>query len=170
MTMTVTPDRKEENLSTSVVDLLGVKKNQIAALMTVGYRLYKQGRLKDAGKIFEGLSVLESNNAYVQGILGSIYQKQEQYGPALVRYNNALTLFPEDLHSLTNRGEIFVKLGRFQDAAHDFKKAIQLDPERKDPASNRAHLLVSMVHDALTLAKQEGIDALEEVKRQVHKQ
>lgn len=158
------PGKKKEGISIRVVDLLELKTNQVAALMVVGHRLYKQGRVKDAVKIFEGLAALESNYAYVQGILGSLYQKQEQYGPALVRYNNALTLFPEDINSLTNRGEIFIKLGRFQEAAEDFKKAMQLDPERKDPASNRARLLVSMVHDALTLAKQEGIAALKELK------
>ena len=157
-------------MKTNTIDLLGVRKNQVAAFMIVGYRLYKEGRLIDAAKIFEGLAVLDSSNAYVQGILGSIYQKREQYGLALVRYNNALTLFPEDLNSLTNRGEIFVKLGRFPDAAHDFKKAIELDPERKDPSSNRARLLVSMIHDALTLAKQEGISSLEEANNQAHKQ
>ena len=118
MAMRSISDRNEER----VVELLEVKNDQIAAFMSLGYRLYKQGRLKEAAKIFEGLSVLDSNNAYVHGILGSIYQKREQYGPALVRYNNALTLFPEDLNSLTNRGEIFVKLGRFKDAAQDFKK------------------------------------------------
>jgi Flp pilus assembly protein TadD len=159
------PKNNDENIPMCIADTLGMDEKKVAALMMVGFRLYKNGRLKDATRIFEGLAVLKCNNAYVQGILGAIYQKQEQYGAALVRYNNALTLFPNDLNSLTNRGEIFVKLGRFRDAAEDLKKAIQLDPEKKDPASNRARLLVSMVHDALTIAKTQGISALGNLKK-----
>jgi tetratricopeptide (TPR) repeat protein len=149
-----------------VAEVLGIKTRQIAALVVTGYRFYKQGRTNEAMKIFEGIAVLESHNPYVQGILGSIYQKLEQYEPAIIRYNNALSLLPDDINSLTNRGEIFLKLGRFQEAAHDLKQAIQLDPEKKHPAANRARLLVALVHDAITLTKQKGTIALEEIRKQ----
>lgn len=151
----------------SVADALGIKTPQMAALVLTGYRLYQQGRTADAAKIFEGVAVLDSHNPYVHGILGSIYQKLEEFEPAIVRYNNALSIFPDDINSLTNRGEINVKLGRFQEAAEDFKKAIQLDPDRKHPAANRARLLVALVQDSLALVKQNGTAALEEVRLQI---
>lgn len=136
-------------------DLLDLKKEQIAAVMVIGYRLYEQGRLKQAVRIFEGLAVLDQNNAYVHGIIGSIYQKQGQLEAAIERYSRALELFPYDTNALTNRGEILLKLGRFQEAAEDFKLTIQLDPHRKDPAAIRALLLVNFVRDALKQAQQE---------------
>lgn len=146
----------------TVAKELGVETRQIAALLLVGHRLYKQGRIQDAAKIFEGLAVLDSKNPYVQGILGSIYQKQNQYEIALVRYNNVLAVIPDDASSLTNRGEILLKLGRFREAAENLKRAIELDPQKKDPAANRARLLIGVVQDAMELAKEKGIAALEE--------
>ncbi len=137
----------------TVAEVLGLKTRQMAALVLTGYRLYQQGHTQDAARIFEGIAVLDSSNPYVQGILGSIYQKLEEFEPAIVRYNNALSIFPGDINSLTNRGEIYLKLGRFQEAAEDFKHAIQLDPERQHPAANRARLLIALVQDALTVAK-----------------
>jgi tetratricopeptide (TPR) repeat protein len=139
-----------------MIDVLGINTRKIAALLVTGHRMYMQGRLNQARKIFEGLVALDSSSHYVHGILGSIYQKQKQYDLALVHYNNAIALFPDDINSLTNRGEIFVQFGKFQEAANDFKKAIALDPDRKDPAANRARLLVSLAQEAIALAKQKN--------------
>lgn len=137
-----------------IIDALGITTRKMAALLVTGHRMYTQGRLNQARKIFEGLAVLDNASHYVQGILGSIYQKQKQYDLALLRYNNAIALFPNDVNSLTNRGEILVQFGRFQEASEDFKKAMQLDPERKNPAANRARLLVSLAQEAIALTKQ----------------
>jgi tetratricopeptide (TPR) repeat protein len=132
------------------------------ALLVTGHNLFHQGRLKEASNIFEGLVVVDSHNPYIQGILGSIYQKQQQFELALIRYNNALALNPDDISALCNRGEILLKLGKFQEAALDLRRAIGLDPDKKDGAANRARLLVSIVKDAITLAKHGGVEALEQ--------
>ena len=129
-----------------------VNPKQIAALMTAGFRWYEQGRLRDAKKIFEGLAVLDESNCYAHGVLGSIYQKEKNYDAAIERYNLAIALFPHDPNIFTNRGEIFLKLGKLEEAAGDLKKAIDLDPTRKHPASNRARLLVKAMQDALQSA------------------
>lgn len=141
------------------------KADEWAALLLTGYNFFKQGRLTEAARIFEGLVVLDSHNPYVQGMLGSIYQKQKEYELAVIRYNNAVELNPNDIHSLVNRGEIFLKLGKFQEAANDLKKAIELDPARKNGAANRARLLVSIVKDAISIAQQDGIQALQKLGR-----
>lgn len=72
---------------------------------------------------------------------------------------------PNDASSLTNRGEILLKPGRFHDAAEDLKKAIALDPRKKDPAANRARLLIGVVRDAMELSREKGIAALERTGR-----
>jgi tetratricopeptide (TPR) repeat protein len=72
---------------------------------------------------------------------------------ALNRYNRALDLFPYDTNTLTKRGEVLLKLGRYQEAAEDFRQAIQLDPKRRDPAAKRASLLVNSVREALILSQ-----------------
>jgi Flp pilus assembly protein TadD len=98
--------------------------------------------------------------------LMDIYQKQKQYEAALSRYNNTLEKFAYDTNALVNRGEMLLRLGRFQEAEEDFQQAIQLDPKGKDPAGNRARLLVNMVQDARTIAREEGLEVLEEIKKQ----
>jgi tetratricopeptide (TPR) repeat protein len=137
---------------------LASKADEWTALLVTGYNFFRQERLEEAATIFEGLVVVDSHNPYIQGILGSIYQKQQLYDLALIRYNNALTLNPADTNALSNRGEILLKLGRFQEAAQDLKRAIELDPVREDGASNRARLLVSIVRDSLSLASQNSVE------------
>jgi tetratricopeptide (TPR) repeat protein len=148
-------------------ELFGFDAKQAAALLVVGHNLYTQGRFEDAKNIFEGLTVLDDSNPYVHGILGSIYQKQRKYDLALARYTLALNLFPDDISSLLNRGEVYLKLGKFLEAAEDFKKAIALDPAQENPAANRARLMVALTQDALKLAKEKGLDAVIEEKNRV---
>jgi len=150
-----------------LAEVFDIDARQVAALLMTGHNLYAQGRMEDAQKIFEGLAVLDSQNPYVHGILGSIYQKQENYDAAVDRYSTAVSIFPQDINSLTNRGEIFLKQGKFQQAAGDFKSAIDLDPEQKHPAANRARLLVTLTQEALKLAKDKGVEAVLEVKRKI---
>jgi tetratricopeptide (TPR) repeat protein len=79
--------------------------------------------------------------------------KMDNYQTELVRCSNTLERFPFDTNLLAKRGELLFVLGRFQEAAEDFKKAIELDPYKKDPAANRSRTLMMLVQEAL---KQEG--------------
>lgn len=122
---------------------------QLALALTTGYQLFEQGRLDDARDLFEGLSLLDPENAYIHGILGTICQKQGDDDVALLYYAVALDLFPDNIDILVNRGELLLKRGMFEDAAQDLRAAIALDPESKDPAANRARLLVTMTVEEL---------------------
>jgi len=143
---------------------------QIAALLMVGHTLFSQGQIEDAKKIFEGLAAVDNKNAYVHGILGAIYQRQEKYEAAIARYSMAIKMYPGDVNSLTNRGEIYLKCGRFKDAAADFKAAIDLDPDTKNPAANRARLLVALTTETLNLAKEKGVGAVYDAKKRIDQQ
>jgi Tfp pilus assembly protein PilF len=149
---------------------LGIDEKQVAAVLMAGHTLYSEGHFEDAKKLFEGLAALDSTNPYVHGILGAIYQKQEKYDVAVARYSMALSLYPKDINSLTNRGEIFLKCGKFSEAANDFKAAIDLDPDRKSPAANRARLLVALTAEALKIAKEKGVGAVYEAKERIDQQ
>jgi tetratricopeptide (TPR) repeat protein len=133
----------------SLVQILGINAKHVAAILKTGHALFEQNKLGEAKNIFEGMSVLDGANPYIHGILGAIYQKQEKYEIALERYNASLRANPGDIHALTNRGEIALKLGRLQEAASDFKAAMDLDSARKHPAANRARLLALLALDAV---------------------
>ena len=143
-----------------LAQVFDIDAGQIAALLKMGHALFTQGRLEDAQNIFEGLAILDGRNPYVNGILGAIYQKQEKYDAAIARYSMALRLFPQEVNSLTNRGEIYLKLGKLQEAAIDFKAAIDLDPQMKHPSANRARMLVALTQQALSTAKEKGVESL----------
>jgi tetratricopeptide (TPR) repeat protein len=132
----------------TLMETLGVDKPQMTALFQSGFRLFEQGRYKDARRIFQGLAILDGTNPFVYEILGAIFQKEGKPEVAIACYNKAIELFPRNTYCLTNRGEILLRLGLFDDAAQDLKEAIELDPEMKDPAANRARLLVLSVQQA----------------------
>jgi len=151
-------------------DLFHLDAKQVAALLVTGHNLCKQGRLQDAKRIYEGVAVLDGRNPYVHAVLGSIYQREENYEAAIMRYNMALTLFPDDVTSLLNRGEICIKFGLFEHAAADLKKVIALDTSKKSPTGNRARMLAALIRDALTLAKEKGLDAVVAEKKRIDQQ
>lgn len=163
------PDKEEMRELTqekqNVAKMLGIDAKQVASLLIVGHRLLEHGLLEDAKCVFQGLAVLDRRNAYVQGVLGSIHQRQGDDDAALMRFDMALNLFPADVYSLTNRGEIRLKRGMLHEAAADLKKAIELDPDRKNPAANRARLLVASTQNALAMAMQKGDESVSESEK-----
>ncbi len=132
-----------------LAQILGINAKHVAAILKTGHALFEHNKLEDAKNIFEGMSVLDGANPYIHGMLGAIYQKLEKYEIALEHYNAALRVNPVDVHALTNRGEISLKLGKLPEAASDFKAAMDLDSARKHPAANRARLLALLTLDAI---------------------
>lgn len=148
-----------------LIDVIGANAKQQAALLQIGHRFFEQGKLNEARKIFSGLALLDGSNPYVYGMLGAIFQKEQRFELALSCYNRSLDLFPEGIDSLVNRGEILLKLGRFAEAAQDLKRSMELDNSQKHPAANRARLLVLLVQDAITLAEEKGIAAVQQERK-----
>jgi len=130
--------------------------NQIASLLLCGYNFFNYGRLQEAKNIFEGLSLLDPDIPYVNCILGAIYQRLGKIDLAVLRYSQAITLFPQDIVALTNRAEIYLSEGKFLDAAIDLKKVIELDPENKNPTANRARMLAAITSQSLRLINKPG--------------
>ena len=150
-----------DRASSQPQDESGTNTCEIAALLTAGRRLYRLGKFQDACRMFEALAVLDGGNPYVHGILGSIYQKQQRLELALLCYNTAIGLLPDDVDSLVNRGELLLKFGEFRKAAEDLARAVQLAPARKNRAARRALLLASIAQEALAFAEHNGVPAPE---------
>ncbi len=109
-----------------------------------GFMQFKQGRYPDAERVFKALTLLDFNNAYYHSVMGSILQRQKRYGEAIAEYTQAREL---------NRGEIFMRHGLNDDAAGDFQKAIDADPEGTDRFANRARMLSQQLARMKTKAK-----------------
>lgn len=108
-----------------------------------GYTQFKTGRYEDAERVFKVLTVLDWNNNYYHSMMGTILQRQKRYGEAIAEFSQAIELYPQDVVSLTNRGEIFFLHGLLTEAEIDFKKAILLDPKTENKWANRARMLLA---------------------------
>jgi tetratricopeptide (TPR) repeat protein len=123
-------------------EVIGMSEAEIAGLLQLGHLYYTQGRTESAQKILEGLAVLDPDNKLVQSALGALYTKTGDNQPALAALDKAARMNPDDITIYVNRGEVYFRLGKVKEAADDFKKALAMDPERKNPAANRARLIL----------------------------
>ncbi len=110
-----------------------------------GYEKFKIGQYEAAEKIFRGLTVLDTENYYYHQMLGAVFQRQEKWAEALVEYSIAIEINPRDIVSLTNRGEVYVKIGVLDLAHQDLDQAMGLDPKNEDRWANRARMLKEQI-------------------------
>lgn len=138
----------------NITEALGIEPKELATVIHAGYFFFKQGKIRQALDLLEAVSLLDDSNPYVHAILGSIYQKQQRFDDSVTSYTRALYLFPGDIYSLTNRGEVYLNQGKLVEAAHDFEEAIRFDINGKHPAANRARFLVIQTQKALIAASE----------------
>lgn len=118
-----------------------------------GFELYEQGDYESARLIFEELSEKDPSEAYYRTALGAIFLAEDELELALENFNKALALNPKDSAALVNRGEVHLRLGNIIEAAQDFARAVDLDPENKDPLTMRARLLAAAALETVEAAQ-----------------
>lgn len=149
----------------TLAEVIGMDNEQLAAILNLGDQFFQQGRPEEAEKVFRGLAALDDTNPYFSAMLGAISQQGKKYEDAVSWYTRALSVFPQDVHALVNRGEVYLNLQKLSEAATDFQEAIRLDPDGKNPAANRARLLVEVTRGVLALAVEKGAEGTLEAKR-----
>lgn len=110
-----------------------------------GYAQFQYGRYEDAERFFKVLTFLNPHNSYYHSMMGSILQRQKRDDEAILAYSQAIELNPNDIVSLTNRGEIYFKQGWFDDAVKDFDRAIAFDPKKENKWGNQARKLKQQI-------------------------
>jgi tetratricopeptide (TPR) repeat protein len=133
--------------------LVGLTAPEMLEMAMQGFRLYEQGKYKDAKVIFEGLCDLDPAEAYYRTALGAIFLAEEDLETALGHFNHSLVLNEKDSAALVNRGEVHLRLGNIVEAAQDFATAVELDPENKDPLTMRARLLAAAALETIEAAQ-----------------
>ncbi len=97
------------------IDVLGWNEEQITDLRLVGYSYLKQGHYSIALKFFEGLNVINRENAYDTQTLGALYLQIGNHLKALDYIEKALKLDPYHEPTLMNRAKVLFALGyKFQ--------------------------------------------------------
>ena len=87
-----------------------------AVAAALHFALLHEGKddLNTASVAFKSLLMIDPFNPYFHAMLGSIHQRQQDDEGAERHYREAIKLFPSDVDSLTNLGEILLKTKRLQ--------------------------------------------------------
>lgn len=148
---TFSPDRVEAFImgEATLGQLYGITIEEAYSVAELGYTLFEQGRVREAQTVFQGLVISNPYDGYFHSVLGSIYQKQGLSDGAIEEYSISIGLDPANVEAYVNRGELLMARGNFEQAAGDFKKAIEMDPDGTNRSVNRARALSSLTAAAL---------------------
>ncbi|HEX8823338.1 MAG TPA: tetratricopeptide repeat protein [Archangium sp.] len=116
-------------------------KPDLLLLSMQGFQMYEQGRYDEARDIFAKLTLQDPAEGYYRTALGATCLAVDALDEALIHFDEALRLDAADTAALINRGEVHLRLGNIMQAAKDFARVVALDPEQKDPLTERARLL-----------------------------
>jgi tetratricopeptide (TPR) repeat protein len=129
----------------SWADLSKYTPERLMQIAELGFNQFRAGQYDSAERLFKGLTVIDPDNYYFHQMLGATFQRKEKYPEAILEYSVAADLNASDVVSVTNRGEVYFKLGIFEMAGADFDKAIALDPKNEDKWANRARMLRAQI-------------------------
>ena len=119
-------------------------KAQLDSIAVFGLNFFEQGKMDDAETMFNGLIAVDKNNFRGWAGMGAIALAKDP--PALEEAEKFLTvavqLNPNDPSVHANLGEVFIHQEKFTEAASEFKKALELDPEKRDRGANRARAIL----------------------------
>ncbi len=138
----------------SFSELVKLDPKKIQQISEMGFVKLRNGRYKEARKIFEILTFIDHKNYFHHLALGGAYQKLKLFVDALFQYGQVLKLDSKNVNAYVNRGEIYLRMKNYRRAAEDFREAILLDQEGKNKFSNRARSLVVAIKRSMARDKE----------------
>ncbi len=119
------------------------EKIDIDALVEEADKAYDAGRLLEARELLQKAHAHDSNIPELANRLGFVLSAMGNHDEALKLYSHSLSLQEEDVTHLAIASQLKA-LGRLDEAADHYKRAIELDPEYEVTYFNYANLLVDM--------------------------
>ncbi len=95
-------------------------------------------------------------NTFAYNNRGAAYNKLQQYDKAIIDFNRALEINPQDASSYNNRGFSFLQSDQNEEALNDFNKALEFNPSYYEVYINRGNALKG---------KGDVVSALEDYKK-----
>ncbi len=116
---------------------------EVADLSLFGHQLFEMGKVAEAKVIFEGLVGTGARDSFAHTMLGTIYLALKDQTKALMLFQAALDIDPDDVSALVYRGEIRLNRGKVKGAVEDLTRALKLGTS-DDPFVERASRLLRM--------------------------
>jgi tetratricopeptide (TPR) repeat protein len=135
--------------------MITITAEQLASAILTIHALHSQGKYHEAEIISDTMLAFDPDNAYLHVLLASSCHHQKKFPKAIQGYTRAIELQPEDIASFVNRGEIYLRSGKFIEAFEDLKRASELNIPDQDVFANRARLLMQMTSSALKAVRQD---------------
>jgi len=151
------PERVEKWLKGEITgqQLHAISGPEMLQMAIIGFQMYEQGKYAEAKTIFYGLANLDPKEGYYWTALGAVHLAEDNLDDALAAFNTAIEANDKEIASYVNRGEVYLRQGKVLEAAQDFKKAVDLDPEGKDPLTQRARVLAAAALETIEAAQAE---------------
>jgi tetratricopeptide (TPR) repeat protein len=102
---------------------------------------YNAGRLVEAEQICQQIINAKRDLFYALHLLAVVQTKLGKKDAALVNYDRALTLRPDDAEALSNRGTTLKDLKRFEKALASYDRALALRPDYAEALYNRGNIM-----------------------------
>ena len=122
---------------------------EIRLIADLGFALADYGRDEEALTIFEGLAALAPATGYFQSALGALLLRVGELDRAEFHLNAALAADPQDMATLVNRGELYMRQERRDLAIRDFMTLLELPQIQADldssPYAVRSRALLSIL-------------------------
>src|SRR5262245_7582900 len=121
-----------------------VTQEQLDGMATLGFKMYQEGNLEEASKIFDGLLVVARESYYGYAGLGAVALVKDppDLDGAIANLTMAIELCPDSPTLHANLGEALLRNRQLSESAEEFRKAIEMDPDKKDPGANRARAII----------------------------
>lgn len=147
----------------SLMEALGLGLEDILALAEVARMFVDQGQLDSAQAMLEGLVVLDPKNAYLHTTLGCVYMQKDLKDAAVEAFDLAIYYNPRDIAALAFSGELALERGLLDVAADRLRRAVELDPDGRDPHANRARTTALLMSSIVREVQQKGPEVLAEI-------
>lgn len=117
----------------SLKEIKGYTDEELATIAQIAYFMMMQGKDRESKILFEALVAIEPSNEYYYRALGVLAGKQGDNDLAIRHFGYAIKLAPEQANGYVNRAEVYISLGKIEEAEQDLQQAL-LHIKREDQA------------------------------------
>ena len=128
---------------------LGISDSEMWTMALGGHQAVAEWRFRDARAIFTGLVTLAPEQPYFRTALGVVDLSDGDLDSALESFCIAVALHPGEHAAYVHAGEIRLRHGKLPAAVNDLRKALDLDPQNRNPLSARSQWLAATTLAAL---------------------
>ena len=113
----------------------------ISEVFDIALKSYYAGKLAEAEQICLKILSADPDSAATLNLLAVINTSRGSNDAAISCYDRALSLRPDFIQALSNRGAVLKAMKRYNEALESYDRALALQPDHVEVLNNRAGVL-----------------------------